>query len=805
MKLHLNAQRRASLALLACAAVGAGTLPAAAQGVLPRPDPLFKGVIGQTYKDSTPDKIPLITAPKGAPNVLLILIDDAGYGDWSTFGGQIPTPTLDALAQQGLRYTRFHTTALCSPTRAALLTGRNHHSAGTGVITELGSGYPGYSGQIPKSEAMVSETLRQNGYSTAFFGKNHNIPDWETSVSGPFDRWPTLQGFDHFYGFIGGEANQWQPALYDGTTPVEMDVPKGREKDYTLNENLADKAIEYIHQEKSATPDRPFFIYYAPGATHAPHHVPQAWIGKFKGEFDQGWDKYREETFQRQLKLGVIPPGTKLTPRPTEIPAWDSLTPDEKRVASRLMEVFAAFTAQTDHEIGRVIDAVRETGQLNNTLIMWEVGDNGASMEGTLKGSFNEMVSLNGQKEDPAFVLAHIDQLGGPSSYNHFPVGWAWAMNTPFQWGKQVASHFGGTRNPLVVSWPAKITDKGGIRPQFHDVIDVAPTLLEAAGVKEPSAVNGVTQKPIEGVSMVYSFADPKARDTHVTQYFEMFGNRALYHDGWIAVCRHGRLPWENAGSYDFAKDKWELYNIDTDFSEANDLATKYPAKLRELQDMFWGEAAKYNVLPLDDRFAERGDPSLRPSLIAGKTDFNYFAGAERIPESSSVNIKNKSHTITAFIASPGDGVLVAAGGTVGGYSLFVKDGKPVYEYNWFGQNRYRVVSSEPLPQGKSTVRIEFKYDGGGLAKGGAVTMFINDRKVGEGRVDKTIYARFSADETFDTGIDTGSPVSDLYQSPNRFTGKLGKIKIDIAPAKLGAADEKLIDKADAAAAAAAE
>jgi arylsulfatase A-like enzyme len=715
-----------------------------AQEVLPRPEPKFNGVIGQTYKDSTPDKIPLVKAPAGAPNVLFILIDDAGFGQWSTFGGQVPTPNLDRLAQEGLSYTRFHTTALCSPTRAALLTGRNSHSAATGVITEIGDGFPGYTGQIPKSEAMGAEILRQNGYSTAFFGKNHNIPDWETSISGPFDRWPGLQGFDHFYGFIGGEANQWQPALYSGNEPVEMEVPKGRESDYTLNENLADKAIEYIHQEKSVTPDRPFFIYYAPGATHAPHHVPEAWIAKFKGQFDQGWDKYREETFQRQLKLGVIPPDSKLTPRPKEIPAWDSLTPDQKKVEARLMEVFAAFTAQTDHEVGRVIDSIRDVGQSDNTLIMWEIGDNGASMEGTLNGVFNEMASLNGQTEDTSYVLKHIDEIGGPKSYNHFPVGWAWAMNTPFQWGKQVASHFGGTRNPLVISWPNRIKDKGALRTKFHHVIDVVPTLLEAAGVPEPVEVNGVWQKPIEGVSMVYSFDDAKAKGQRGTQYFEMLGNRALYHDGWIAVCRHGRLPWVTQGSYDFADDKWELYNIADDFSEANDLAAKNPDKLRELQDMFWAEAAKYNVLPLDDRFVERADPSLRPSLIAGQTHFTYFKGAERIPESSSPNIKNKSHVITAYVDRPGDGVLVAAGGTVGGYALFVKDGKLTYEYNWFGQARYRVTSPEPLPSGKSTVRIEFKYDGGGLAKGGSVAMFVNDKKVAEGKVEKTIFARFS-------------------------------------------------------------
>ena len=415
------------------------------------------------------------------------------------------------------------------------------------------------------------------------------------------------------------------------------------------------------------------------------------------------------------------------------------------------------------------------------------------------------MVSLNGQKEDTAYIIKHLDEIGGPLSYNHFPVGWAWAMNTPFQWGKQVASHFGGTRNPLVVSWPNRIKDVGGIRSQFHHVLDIAPTILEAVGVPEPVEVNGVWQKPIEGVSMVYSFDGPKAKDTRKTQYFEMFGNRALYHEGWIAVCRHGRLPWVTSGSFDFTKDTWELYNIAEDFSEANDLAAKNPEKLRELQDLFWAEAAKYNVLPLDDRFAERADPSLRPSLIAGRTHFTYFQGAQRIPESSSANIKNKSHVITAYVDQPGDGVLVAAGGTVGGYALFVKDGKPTYEYNWFGMNRYRVTSAEPLPAGKSIVRVEFKYDGGGAGKGGTVTMFLNDKKVGEGRVDKTIQARFSADETFDTGLDTGSPVSDLYQSPFKFTGTLNKLEIDIAPTKLAATDQQQIDKANKAVAAAAE
>jgi arylsulfatase A-like enzyme len=760
--------------------------------VLPHPEPRFKGVIGRTYKDSKPDKIAVTKAPEGAPNVLIILIDDCGFGQWGTFGGQIPTPNLDRLAKNGLKYTRFHTTALCSPTRAALLTGRNHHSASTGVITEIGCGFPGYSGQIPKTTAMVSEILRQNGYSTAFFGKNHNIADWETSVSGPYDRWPCMQGFDHFYGFIGGEANQWAPALYRDSMPVELEVPKGRENDYTLNEALADEVIDFIHKQKSVTPDRPFFIYYAPGATHAPHHVPKTWMDKFKGQFSQGWDKYREETYARQLKLGLIPPNTKLTPRPAEIPAWDSLSPDKKRVAERLMEAFAGFTAQTDHEAGRVLEALDEVGQTDNTLVIWQIGDNGASMEGTLNGVFNEMSSLNGSPEDTAYVIEHIDEIGGPTSYNHYPVGWAWAMNTPFQWGKQVASHFGGTRNPVVVSWPARIKATGGLRTQFHHVIDLVPTILEAGGIPEPYQVNGVPQKPIEGVSMIYTFDDAKAREQRPTQYFEMLGNRAIYHEGWIAACRHGRLPWQTSGSFDFDNDKWELYKVDDDFSEYKDVVAEFPQKLRELQEIFWLEAMRYNVPPLDDRFVERADPSLRPSLIEGRTHFTYYPGASRIPESSSPNVKNKSHTITAVVDMPaegGDGVLVAAGGMVAGYVLYIKDRKPVYEYNWFSQSRYKVTSSQPLQAGPASIRVEFKYDGGGVGKGGTASLFVNDTKVSEGRIEKTVPARYSADETFDVGMDTGSPVGSGYASPNRFTGRLKKVEIALGASSLSEAE----------------
>jgi arylsulfatase len=771
--------------------------------VLPPPEPKFDGVIGTTYKDSKMGTFPVTKAPDGAPNVLLIVIDDCGFGQWSTFGGQIPTPNLDRLAKRGLRYTRFHTTALCSPTRAALLTGRNHHSAATGNITELGDSFPGYTGQIPKSCAMVSEPLRQNGYSTAFFGKNHNIADWETSVSGPFDRWPTMQGFDHFYGFVGGESNQWQPALYDDTRPVEMEIPPGREADYTLNESLADRAIQYIHQQKSVTPDRPFFVYYAPGATHAPHHAPKAWIDKFAGQFDQGWDEYREETFQRQLELGVIPKDTKLTPRPEQIPAYDSLTAEQKKVAARLMEAFAGYTAQTDHEVGRVLDALEETGQADNTLVFWLIGDNGASMEGGLHGAFNEMVTLAGMQEDPSVIAAHIDDIGGPSAYNHYPVGWAWAMNTPFQWGKQVASHFGGTRNALVVSWPERIADVGGLRTQFHHVIDVAPTILQAAGIPEPVSVNGVAQKPIEGVSMAYTFGDAQAKGQRPTQYFEMFGNRGLYHDGWVAACRHGRLPWE-AGSYAFEDDVWELYDVDADFSEYKDVAVQHPERLKMMQDLFMAEAGKFNVLPLDDRFVERGDPALRPSLIEGRTHFTYYAGTFRVAESCAPNTKNRSHSITAHIELPkagGDGVLVAAGGIVGGYTLYVKDRKPVYEYNWFTQARYKIAGPKALPAGPCTVRVQFDYDGGGMGKGGTLTMFVNDVQVATGRIEKTELLRFSADETFDIGCDTGSPVSADYQSPFRFTGTMKKVEIELQEEQLTPGEKAEVKKLHAAAA----
>jgi arylsulfatase len=576
-----------------------------------------------------------------------------------------------------------------------------------------------------------------------------------------------------------------------------MEIPRGKEGRYTLNDSLADEVIRYIHQQKSVTPDRPFFVYYAPGATHAPHHVPKEWIEKFKGQFDQGWDKYREETFARQLKLGIIPPDTKLTPRPPEIPAWDSLSADQKRVEARMMEIFAAYTAQTDYEVGRVLDALEQIGQMNNTLTIWEIGDNGGSMEGSPNGCFNEFHEANGAEESTGFLLQHLDELGGPKSNNHFPVGWAWAMNTPFQWGKQVASHFGGTRNPLVIAWPDRIKDAGGIRTQFHHVIDISPTVLEAARIPQPVEVNGVKQKPIEGDSMIYSFEAPKAAGTRQVQYFEMFGNRAVYKDGWMAATRHG-IPWVVRGGStgDFDHDKWELYNLANDFSQANDLAAKHPEKLKELQDAFWIEAKKYNVLPLDDRFAERLDPRLRPNLLAGRTRFTYYSGAIAIPESSAANTKNTSHTITATIEAPpgvADGVLVAEGGVAGGYALYIKEGRPVYEYNYVGQTRTKISSSKVLSPGPATIHLEFKYDGGGLGKGGTATLFINDEKVGAGRIEKTEIARFGT-ENFDVGMDAGSPVSEDYRPPFAYDGKIKQVEINLAPSGLSRSDRESVD-----------
>jgi arylsulfatase len=741
----------------------------------------FKGVVGRTYKESKPYFAPLVAPPKGAPNVLLVLLDDVGFGQASTFGGPIQTPSLDKLARNGLRYNQFHTTALCSPTRAALLTGRNHHSVGTGVIVEFATGFDGYNAIMPKSAATVAEVLRQNGYNTSAYGKWHNVPEHETSMAGPFDRWPTRMGFEYFYGFFGGDTNQWEPALVENTRRIAKPADK---KHYHFTEDIADRAIDWVRSQQTIAAGKPFFMYFAPGACHAPHHAPREWIDKYKGKFDQGWDKVREETFARQKQLGVVPANAKLTPRPDCLPAWESLSADEKRLYARMQEVFAGFLSHTDHEVGRVIDTIEEIGQLDNTLVLYIVGDNGASAEGGLQGSVNETRLFSRVPEDLQANLKMIDQLGGPLTYNHYPAGWAHAGCTPFQWVKQIASHFGGTRNPMVVSWPKRIHDKGGLRTQFHHVIDVAPTILEATGISAPAVVNGVPQKPVDGVSMAYTFDHPEAKSRRTTQYFEMLGNRAIYHDGWIAAAFRGRLPWSMiVPTYGFDDVRWELYHVAEDFSEADDLAAKEPQRLRRLQDLFWVEAAKNNVLPLDDRVAFRVDPLTRPSVTAGRTKFTYFPGTIRLPEMSAPAMKNCSYTITAEAVIPeagAEGMLLTQGGRFGGHGLFVQGGKLTYVYNLAGAYVYTITSDRKVPSGEVTLRYEFARNFGLAGAGGTGRLFINGKKVGEGAIERTVPGRFSLDEGLDVGEDTGTPVCESYQVPFKFTGTLKRVIIEL-------------------------
>ncbi len=763
--------------------------------VLPRPEPPFRGHIGRTAKDSTKDFPAEVQAPTGAPNVLLILTDDVGFGASSTFGGPIPTPTMDRLAKNGLRYTQFHTCALCSPTRAALLSGRNHHSNATGVIMEMGTGFPGYNSLMPKSCGTFAEVLNQNGYSTAWYGKNHNVPDWHSSQAGPFDLWPTGLGFEYFYGFIGGDTSQWAPALFENIKPVE---PPHDVKDYFFDKDMADHAIDRIRMLHSVAPQKPWVTYYAPGTAHAPHHAPKEWIAKFKGQFEQGWDKVREETLARQKALGVVPADTKLTERSEGIPAWDSLDADHKKVAAHMMEVYAAALSHCDYHMGRVLDAIEEIGDLDNTLVIYIQGDNGASAEGGPNGLLNEMAAFNAIPEDFAELLRRMDELGGPTTFNHYPIGWAHAMDTPFQWTKQVASHFGGTRNGLVISWPKRIKDKGGIRTQFHHVIDIAPTILEAAGVQAPSMLNGVPQKPVEGVSMVYSFDNATAPSRRRTQYFEMFANRALYNDGWIACTTPPLAPWAYGKTIDVDDYKWELYDVTKDFSEAENLAAKDPRKLRELQELFWIEAARYNVLPLDNSKIERMNVDNRPSLTRGRTLFTFYPGTARVPEGTAPSILNKSFEIAAAVEIPeggAEGMLATQGGRFNGWGLYLLNGKPVFHYNLVGVQRYTVAGPDKLSPGKHTIRIDFKYDGPGIGKGGAATLLVDGKKVAEGKFERTIAIRISADETLDIGEDTGTPVSEDYHVPFKFTGKLFGVAIKLGDEKLSAEDQKSIDE----------
>ncbi len=751
--------------------------------VLPVPDPQHVGLT--TYDAKDPDtKFPPIAPlrpPEGAPNVLIVLIDDAGFASSSAFGGVINTPTAERLAKNGLKYNRFHTTALCSPSRQALLTGRNHHSVCMGGITEIATSAPGYTSVRPKAAAPLAETLRLNGYSTAQFGKCHEVPVWETSPMGPFHQWPTGSGFEHFYGFIGGETNQWAPALYRDTVPIELpDDPN-----YHFTVDMTDRAIEWIGQQRVLMPDKPFFAYYAPGATHAPHHVPKEWADKYKGKFDKGWDQLREEIFARQKELGVIPKDAVLTPRPAEIPAWDAMDPKLKPVLAREMEVYAGFLEHTDHHVGRLIDTLKKLQVLDNTLIYYIIGDNGASAEGTINGTFNELFMLNGVTgvETPEFLAERIDEFGSPKAYNHYAVGWAHAMDTPYQWTKQVASHWGGTRNGTIVHWPKGFRAKGEIRTQFHHVIDVAATVLEATGLPHPAFVNGIQQMPLHGPSMRYSFDDPKAPDRHETQYFEMFVNRGIYHKGWTAVTRHS-TPWVTGPALPaYDDDVWELYGPE-DWTQSRNIAKENPEKLRDLQRLFLIEATKYNVLPLDDRRVERFNADLagRPTLIKGDTQL-LFGGMGRLTENSVIVLKNKSHSVTAQIIVPeegAEGVIVAQGGAFGGWSLYAKAGKLTYCYNCFGWKSFFVRGDGPLPAGNHQVRMEFAYDGGGLGKGGNVTLYVDGKKVGEGRVEMTVPMLFSADETCDVGNDLGTSVSsETAGADNTFNGQVLGVQLD--------------------------
>jgi len=758
--------------------------------MLPIPEPKVQPI---TTLDARNAKAPPrfeVTPPNGSPNVVIVLIDDIGFGHSSAFGGPIHMPTLEKLAASGLKYNRFHTTALCSPTRVALLTGRNHHVNNAGAIMELATGFPGNTGVRPENVTPLAEILRLNGYSTAAFGKYHETAPWEVSVSGPFDRWPTRSGFDKFYGFIGGETNQWAPAVFDGVVRVETPHTPG----YHFTTDMTDQAIKWVSAQQALTPDKPFYMYFATGATHAPHHVPQSWIDKYKGKFAGGWDKLREETFARQKKLGVIPADAKLTQRPKEIPAWDNMTADQKRLFERQMETFAGFAEQTDHEVGRLVAQLEAIGELDNTIFFYIVGDNGSSAEGGPEGTYNEMMALNGIVGKADQMMNHVDDWGSPTTFPHFAIGWAWAGNTPFQWTKQVASHFGGTRNGMVLHWPNEIKSKGDIRSQFHHVIDVAPTVLEAVKIPEPKMVNGIAQRPMDGVSMLYTVDDGKAKDRRTTQYFEMFGNRGIYQNGWVACTRHS-IPWLMAQNPPLTDDVWELYNIDKDFSEANNLAAQHPEKLKELQAVFMEEAVKNHVLPIDDRRSERFNPAIagRPDLMNGRTSLTVYDGMKGMTENAFINVKGVPHTITADIEvtdANTNGVIIAQAGYFGGWVLYMKDGKPHHEYNWFALERTNVGAPSALAPGAHTIVYEFVPDAAKPGAGGKSIMTIDGKKVAEGHIPKTQPFAFSADEGTDVGEDGETNVSpDYKQGDNKFGGKIKKVTIDVKPVKLTASD----------------
>jgi arylsulfatase A-like enzyme len=763
--------------------------------VLPVPEPQVPTITELDARDAKAPPRFAVTAPAGAPNVVVVLLDDIGFGQSSAFGGPIKMATLEKMAAEGLRYNNFHTTALCSPTRTALLTGRNHHVNNAGAIMELATGFPGNTGIRPLSVAPLAEMLRLNGYSTAAFGKYHETPPWEVSVSGPFDRWPTHSGFDKFYGFIGGETNQWAPAIFDGTVRVEHEPSP----DYHFTVDMTDKAIAWMQAQHTLTPDKPFFVYFATGALHAPHHAPKNYIDRYKGKFNRGWDALREETFARQKQMGIIPANAELTKRPKEIPSWESQTPDQKKLEARQMETFAGFGEHTDEQVGRLVDALQDMGVTENTLLIYIVGDNGASAEGGPEGAYNEMMALNGIINTAAINMPHLDEWGGPNTFPHYAIGWAWAGDTPFQWTKQIASHYGGTTNGVVIRWPARIKAKGEIRPQFTHVTDIAPTVLEAAHLPFPKSVNGTLQRAFDGTSMVATFADPKAKETHATQYFEMFGNRGIYDNGWVAATRHS-IPWLMAPNPPLSKDVWELYHVSEDFSQAHDLASQNPAKLKELQDLFMKEAARNHVLPIDDRRSERFDASIagRPDLIGDRTSLTVYPGMLGITENAFINVKNRSYTVTAPVVlrdANTNGVIIAQAGAFGGWTLYMKDGKIHHEYNYFGVERTNIGSSQALSAGKHVIKYEFVADAAKPGTGGRCALFVDDRKVAEGKIPKTQPFAFSADEGVDVGLDGETAVSNDYRpEASKFTGKILKVTIDVKPSALSPADKKALE-----------
>ena len=747
---------------------------------LPRATKPFAGKIGRLTPDSEGAPIPQVKAPTDAPNILVIILDDVGFGSFGTFGGPVPTPGLDLVAQKGLRYNRFHTTALCSPTRAALLTGRNHHAVHMGGIPEMANGFPGYDTIIPPEAATVAQVLRLNGYATGCFGKWHITPMWELGPGGPFDRWPTGMGFDRFYGILGAESSQYEPPVYDQTTPV---LPHLGRENYHLTEDLIDQTINWIDRVSVSSPGKPFFCYLPTPAVHAPHHAPREWIDKFAGQFDAGWDALRAEIFQRQIELSVIPADTELTPRPEEMMSWDEYPDRYKPVASRLMEAFAGFLAHTDHHIHRLLTSLEERGMLDNTLVFYITGDNGASGEGTLHGAWSAPSFQNGRPEDPEWLLEHMDDFGSADCENHYNYPWAWALDSPFQWMKQVASHFGGTRNAMAVSWPKGITDAGGLRTQFHHVVDIAPTIYEACGITHPSSVNGIEQMEVHGTSMAYTFDDADVADRHETQYFEMMGNRGVYHCGWMASCYHGRPPWIRwqGMPFDGEQERWELYDLRTDFSQAVDVAAQYPEKLAELMEVFDREARCNSVYPMRDPGSGSQLVAPVPSSLGDLTKMTYTSAHTRMPESNVVNVKNTSWRMTAVveIGEGAQGVIACQGGNMAGWSLYLSEvGVPTFHYNWFGHQHTSVAAPTALTAGRHEIDMLFAYDGG-FASGGDVALSVDGVLVAEGHVPNTVPVIFSmSGETFDVGVDTGAPVGP-YPHQFEFTGKIIGVTIE--------------------------